>query len=96
MLFSATIRNKLKDLVRLKLKKDHEYISLHDYDSVEGLANEIGTDDKVLTDQLKNITPLKLLHHYMVTNIDEKLDTLFSFVKSHQKSKVLVFFSSCK
>jgi ATP-dependent RNA helicase DDX10/DBP4 len=96
MLFSATIRNKLKDLVRIKLNKDHEYISLHDYDSVEGLANEIGKDDKSLTEQLKNITPLKLLHHYMVVNIEEKLDTLFSFVKSHQKSKILVFFSSCK
>ena len=32
----------------------------------------------------------------MQVNIDEKLDTLFSFLKSHQSSKVIVFFSACK
>jgi ATP-dependent RNA helicase DDX10/DBP4 len=32
----------------------------------------------------------------MQVNIDEKLDTLFSFLKTHQKNKCIVFFSSCK
>ena len=32
----------------------------------------------------------------MQVNIEEKLDTLFSFLKSHQKCKCIVFFSACK
>lgn len=32
----------------------------------------------------------------MEVGIDEKLDMLFSFLKQHQKQKVLVFFSSRK
>jgi hypothetical protein len=40
----------------------------------------------------------KIIHcwHYMVTPIKDKLDTLFSFLKSHTKSKILVFISTCK
>jgi ATP-dependent RNA helicase DDX10/DBP4 len=45
---------------------------------------------------MKSITPVKLLHYYMELPIEEKLDTLFSFVKAHPKSKVIVFFSSRK
>jgi ATP-dependent RNA helicase DDX10/DBP4 len=32
----------------------------------------------------------------MTLKIDEKLDTLFSFLKSHMKCKVLVFMASIK
>ncbi len=32
----------------------------------------------------------------MVVKIEDKLDMLFSFIKSHKTSKILVFFSSCK
>ena len=35
-------------------------------------------------------------HYFMSVPAKDKLDTLFSFVKSHQKSKCIVFFSSCK
>lgn len=34
LMFSATIGRKVKDLMRASLKKDHEYISIHDYDAV--------------------------------------------------------------
>jgi hypothetical protein len=51
------------------------------------LANDYGnqnnSEDKAITDQLKSITPLKLLHYYMTVKIEEKLDMLFSFIKSH-------------
>lgn len=40
MLFSATIGNTLKQMVRLNLKKDHEYICIHDFDSIESKAND--------------------------------------------------------
>lgn len=44
----------------------------------------------------RNITPTKLLHYYMELKIEEKMDTLFSFLKSHTKQKILIFVSSIK
>ena len=35
-------------------------------------------------------------HHYMVVEAPQKLDTLWSFVKSHLQQKTIVFCSSCK
>ena len=102
MLFSATVGKHLKDLAaRVNLHPtQHEYICLHDFDSVEALANDfdpnMSKEDKLISDQLKSVTPVKLLHYYMQINIEEKLDTLFSFLKSHPSSKCIVFFSSCK
>ena len=102
MLFSATIGQKLKELARINLKQKYEYICIHDFDSIESRANDysvggkVSAEDQALTEQLKSVTPVKLLHYYMQVNIDEKLDTLFSFLKSHQSSKVIVFFSACK
>ena len=40
--------------------------------------------------------PNQLMQYYMKLRIEEKLDTLFSFLKTHPKSKILVFLSSCK
>jgi len=99
MLVSATIGKNIKDIARVNLKEGYEYICIHDFDSIESLANDYSQtspEDKAITEQLKSITPVKLLHFYMQINIEEKLDTLFSFIKSHQKSKCLVFFSACK
>lgn len=41
-------------------------------------------------------TPKNLEQHYMVCELDKKLDLLYSFIKMHLKVKVLVFMSSCK
>ncbi|KAA8902222.1 hypothetical protein TRICI_005938 [Trichomonascus ciferrii] len=41
-------------------------------------------------------TPKGLEQYYVVTEVDQKLNTLYGFLKSHLKSKVLVFFSSSK
>ena len=69
MLFSATVGKTLKDMARVNLKPDHEYICIHDFDSIESLANDYdganSKEDKVITDQMKSITPIKLLHFYM-------------------------------
>lgn len=40
-------------------------------------------------------TPLKLHQNYIVCPLHEKLDVLFSFIKSHLKSKIIVFMSTC-
>tara|TARA_B110000285_G_scaffold216619_1_gene264087 strand:+ start:442 stop:1305 length:864 start_codon:yes stop_codon:yes gene_type:complete len=100
LLFSATIGRKIKDLARVNLRHDHEYICIHDFDSIESRVNEYdpnqSPEDKALADKIKSITPVKLLHYYMEMKIEDKLDILFSFLKSHPKSKCLVFFSARK
>lgn len=41
-------------------------------------------------------TPRGLEQHYIVCELPQKLDTLFSFIKTHLQVKALVFFSTCK
>ncbi|ETS82920.1 ATP-dependent RNA helicase dbp-4 [Pestalotiopsis fici W106-1] len=41
-------------------------------------------------------TPSTLSQHYLITPLPEKLDTLYSFIKSNLKSKIIVFMSSGK
>lgn len=40
--------------------------------------------------------PSTLEQHYVVCDLDKKLDILWSFIKTHLQSKTLVFMSSCK
>lgn len=41
-------------------------------------------------------TPSKLQQHYIITPLQDKLDTLWSFIRANLKSKILVFLSSGK
>ncbi|ORX73375.1 DEAD-domain-containing protein, partial [Linderina pennispora] len=41
-------------------------------------------------------TPSKLTQYYMVVDLPDKLDMLYSFLKTHLKSKIIVFLSSGK
>ncbi len=41
------------------------------------------------------VTPKQLIQNYIVCKLPEKLDILFSFLKSHLKSKMIIFFSTC-
>jgi len=43
-----------------------------------------------------NATPDQLSQNYTVCELNDKLNMLWSFVKSHKKKKVLVFVQSCK
>lgn len=102
LLFSATIGPKVKDLVKLNLSPEHEYISIHSYDKLKEMTGKKvnGEDGAEVEDEhdkaLKSITPVKLVHYCMKLPVQEKLDTLFSFLKSHTKNKVIVFFSARK
>ena len=40
-------------------------------------------------------TPAKLVQNYVVCELDKKMDVLLGFVKTHIKSKMIAFFSSC-
>jgi ATP-dependent RNA helicase DDX10/DBP4 len=44
----------------------------------------------------ESATPVQLIQHYTEVPLEHKLDLLFSFIKSHLRSKTLVFLSSCK
>ncbi|KAJ3035049.1 ATP-dependent RNA helicase dbp4 [Rhizophlyctis rosea] len=47
-------------------------------------------------DKSEHSTPKNLVQKYAVCTLPQKLDILYSFLKSHLKQKVLVFVSSCK
>ncbi|KAI0059949.1 DEAD-domain-containing protein [Artomyces pyxidatus] len=84
LLFSATQTQSVSDLARLSLH-DPVYVSA-DVDP----SPESGEDSSHLA------IPKGLEQHYVVCNLEKKLDILWSFIKSHLQSKVLVFMSSSK
>jgi ATP-dependent RNA helicase DDX10/DBP4 len=47
-------------------------------------------------EESQSCTPQKLTQKYVVVDLPHKLNVLFSFIKSHTKSKIIVFISSCK
>jgi ATP-dependent RNA helicase DDX55/SPB4 len=64
------------------------------------------TDDDPSTDQQESndsvaaksdntYTPTSLTNYYLVTNLEEKISRLVSFLKSHREEKTIVFFLTC-
>lgn len=47
-------------------------------------------------EQAQHATPQSLVQSYVTCNLPDKLDILFSFIRTHLKTKILVFLSSCK
>ena len=43
----------------------------------------------------KEVIPSQLVQNYIVLDLKDKLDTLYSFLKTHLKSKIMVFLSTC-
>ncbi|KAI5955151.1 DBP4 [Candida jiufengensis] len=68
-------------------------------DSVQDLARLSLTNPKRIgtsSDNDVSAIPESLDQYYVNIPLNEKLDVLWSFIKSHLKSKILVFFSSSK
>jgi len=68
-------------------------------DSVKDLARLSLSNPQrigVSSDNELSATPESLEQFYIRINLEDKLDVLWSFIKSHLKSKILVFFSSSK
>lgn len=68
-------------------------------DSVRDLARLSLTNPKRVgtsSEQDVSAIPESLDQYYVRVPLEEKLDVLWSFIKSHLKSKILVFFSSSK
>ncbi|CAL9734576.1 ATP-dependent RNA helicase Hca4p [Monosporozyma servazzii] len=63
-------------------------LSLTDYKMVGTLENP--------NDNLKAATPSTLQQSYIEVPLCDKLDILFSFIKSHLKAKIIIFLSSSK
>ena len=42
------------------------------------------------------VTPQQLTQNYIVCELPQKLNILYSFIRNHTKNKIIVFFSSCK
>jgi len=99
LLFSATLSKSIRTLAKLSLRKP-EYIFLHqDSDKVlnAGLtANSEKTTSEGDASSKDLSMPKRLAQFYMECNLADKLDLLFSFMKSHQQTKSIIFFSSCK
>ena len=64
--------------------------------SVSDLARLSLKDPICISPGEEEVTPSSLEQHYAVVELDKKLDTLWSFIKTHLQSKILVFFSCCK
>ena len=88
LLFSATQTTSVQDLAMLSLK-DPVYVSARESDEGE-------TDNTVNRTYKGNPTPKNLEQHYILVPLPQKLSMLFSFIKTHLQSKLLVFFSTCK
>lgn len=99
LLFSATQTKSIKDLARLSLK---EPVSISASSSGSSGAGEAGAEEEGEgegeegEERKEWITPKGLEQHYAVVELHRKLDVLFSFIKTHLKSKIIVFMSSCK
>ncbi|KAI8552807.1 hypothetical protein RHMOL_Rhmol06G0296800 [Rhododendron molle] len=66
--------------------------------SVQDLARLSLKDPEYLSVHEESVTatPNRLHQTAMIVPLDQKLDMLWSFIKSHLNSKILVFLSSCK
>lgn len=84
LLFSATQTKSIKDLARLSLNEP-EYVSVRDGPQTQSEDTNTNLD-----------VPASLSQHYLVVNLDDKLNRLWSFIKTHLYQKTIVFLSSCK
>ncbi|KAI9244985.1 P-loop containing nucleoside triphosphate hydrolase protein [Phascolomyces articulosus] len=64
--------------------KDLARLSLHDPEYV------------AVHEKSEHSTPHNLTQHYIVCDLQKKLDILYSFIKTHLQNKTIVFLSSCK
>lgn len=87
LMYSATATKKILDIGKKMLKSDFSFFDVNSF--TQGV-------DTNLTEDNQTALPNKLSHYYMTVPADKKLDTLFGFIKSHETSKCIVFFSSCK
>ena len=110
LLFSATLTRNLKRLGKVKLRSP-EYINISNTDNViksemdleEMNKNELSimksqpSDINALQENDNSgLIPKNLNQFYTIVEAHEKVNVLYSFLKTHKTSKCLVFVTSCK
>ncbi|XBW35993.1 hypothetical protein QEN19_001568 [Hanseniaspora menglaensis] len=86
LLFSATQSQSLESLARLSLTN---YKTVED-PTIRNIVSSIKDKDN------KTTTPATLQQSYVTVQLPKKLDMLYSFMKTHLKTKMIVFLSSSK
>ena len=56
---------------------------------------DLGTKKSPLSTLAPIYTPTSLTNYYLVTKLEEKLSRVASFIQSHRKEKMIVFFLTC-
>ena len=111
LLFSATLTRNLKRLVKIHMRSP-EYINLSNTDNVLNTIENINKNElsimKIKTDDNNNINlnnntnlndviiPKNLSQFYSIVEPEDRVNVLYSFLKTHKMSKILVFVSSRK
>ncbi|KAG0423052.1 hypothetical protein HPB47_001145 [Ixodes persulcatus] len=102
LLFSATQTKSVKDLARLSLKSP-VYVSVHEnakftYSRSFGPDGSTSPRTRLFKQRRKflNEQSRTYMYSYTVCDLHNKLNLLWSFIRSHLKQKILVFLSSCK
>ena len=109
MLFSATLTRNLKRLVKIHMRSP-EYINLSNTDSVLNAIENINKNElsimKVNNNNSNNVSndnnsndliiPKNLNQFYTIVEPEDRINILYSFLKTHKTSKCLVFVSSRK
>mmetsp|Transcript_39353 Transcript_39353/g.80613 ORF Transcript_39353/g.80613 Transcript_39353/m.80613 type:complete len:446 (+) Transcript_39353:25-1362(+) len=83
LVFSATLTKKIRNVTRLNLVNP-VFCKVRKRRKTESKKSEFPE------------APSKLFQYYLKVNLNEKINILFSFLKSHQDQKIIVFFSSRK
>ncbi|KAJ8293796.1 ATP-dependent RNA helicase dbp4 [Rhodotorula toruloides] len=94
LLFSATQTKSVKDLARLSLKEP-EYVAVRETGGGKGKEKAEDGEGEGEEEQVDEV-PKNLEQHYMVVELPQKLDMLWSFIKTHLYTKTIVFLSSTK
>ncbi|BGP33309.1 ATP-dependent RNA helicase dbp4 [Rhodotorula toruloides] len=94
LLFSATQTKSVKDLARLSLKEP-EYVAVRETGVGKGKEKAEDGEEEGEVEQVEEV-PKNLEQHYMVVELPQKLDMLWSFIKTHLYTKTIVFLSSTK
>lgn len=97
LLFSATQTKSIRALSRLSLSNP-EYVAVHSLrrDSTND-NDENEPENRETNDQLRIAgMPSNLVQTYAIVDVDRKLSVVWSFLRTHLKEKIILFFSSCK
>ncbi|CAH8612903.1 unnamed protein product [Schistosoma bovis] len=86
LLFSATLTKATDQLIRLSMRNP----------ITVSVNNNINNTNNSTTLSNELHTPSELLQYYAIVPLEQKLDTLWTFLQSHCKKKIIVFFSTQK